>query len=191
MASKEELRQRQNALLAVHDAAKAELEQIPGVIGVGIGLKQIDGKLTDQICFRVYVHAKKEAGEVPADEIIPAQIQGFPTDVLKVYDMQSSQFVERRDLSEQRPLTGGIAISTKSVTEKLNSFGTLGWFATKVSDNSNVVLTNKHVLWGEPPPVGVSTDSDKLSQPLWEKKCCCEYHVVGERLIGIKQPGLD
>lgn len=191
MASKEELRQRQNALLAVHDAAKAELEKIPGVIGVGIGLKQIDGKLTDQICFRVYVHAKKEAGEVPADEIIPAQIQGFPTDVLKVYDMQSAQFVERRDLSEHRPLTGGIAISTKSVTQKLNSFGTLGWFATKVSDNSIVVLTNKHVLWGEPPPVGVSTDSDKLSQPLWEKKCCCEYHVVGERLIGIKQPGLD
>src|ERR1044071_4128903 len=152
MASKEELRRRQNALLAVHDAAKAELEKIPGVIGVGIGLKQIGGELTDQICFRVYVQAKKEAEDVPADEVIPAQIQGFPTDVLKVYDMRrTAQFVERRDLSEHRPLTGGVAISTKSVTEKVNSYGTLGWFATKLSDNSNVVLTNKHVLWGEPP----------------------------------------
>jgi hypothetical protein len=192
MASKEELRQRQNALLAVHDAAKAELMQIPGVIGVGIGLKQVGGKLTDQICFRVYVHAKKSAEELPAEEIIPAQIQGFPTDVLKVYNVRATaQFVERRDQTEHRPLTGGVAISTKSVTQNQNSYGTLGWFATKVSDNSNVVLTNKHVLWGEPPPSGVSTDSDKLSQPLWEKKCCCEYHVVGERLIGIKQDGLD
>src|SRR5438046_1144717 len=132
MASKEELRQRQNALLAVHDAAKAELMKIPGVIGVGIGLKQVDGKMTDQICFRVYVHAKKSAEEVPAAEIIPAQVQGFPTDVLKVYDVRSTaQFVERRDLTEHRPLTGGVAISTKSVTQNQNGFGTLGWFATK------------------------------------------------------------
>ena len=108
MASKEELRQRQNAILAVHDAAKAELEKIPGVIGVGIGLKEIGGTLTDQICFRVYVEAKKDAAELPAEEIVPAQVQGFPTDVLKVYAVRpTAPFVERRDLTEHRAVAGG------------------------------------------------------------------------------------
>jgi hypothetical protein len=135
MATKLERIQRQNALLAVHDAATAELMQIPGVVGVGIGLKEIGGELTDQICFRVYVWEKKDASDVPTEERVPAVVQGFPTDVLKIYNLMPSQsFVELRDLSEHRPLKGGVALSTKIMTEKHHEYGTLGWFGTKVSD---------------------------------------------------------
>jgi hypothetical protein len=195
MASKQERIQRQNALLAVHDAATAELMQIPGVVGVGIGLKEIGGELTDQICFRVYVWEKKGASEVPAEERVPAVVQGFPTDVLKVYNLVPSEgFVELQDLSEHRPLKGGVALSTKIMSEKHHEYGTLGWFATKVSDNSNVVLTNAHVLWPDlwngMAPV-VLTDPDKLAQPIYDKTCCCEYHVIGQRIIGIKNNDVD
>jgi hypothetical protein len=195
MSTKAERIQRQNALLAVHDAATAELMQIPGVVGVGIGLKEIGGELTDQICFRVYVWEKKTRSEVPAQQRVPGQVQGFPTDVLKIYNMMASEgFVELRDLSEHRPLQGGVAISTKIMSEKHHEFGTLGWFATKVSDNSNVVLTNAHVLWPDlwngMAPV-VLTDPDKLTQPIYDKTCCCEYHVIGQRIIGIKNDDLD
>ena len=191
MATKAERIQRQNALLAVHDAATAELMQIPGVVGVGIGLKESGGELTDQICFRVYVWEKKSPGEVPAQHRVPARSQGFPTDVLKIYNLKPNEgFVEMRDLSEHRPLTGGVVIFTKTCQDG----GTLGWFATKVSDGSNVVLTNAHVLWpnlwnGMPPQV--LTDPDVLTQPNYSKTCCCEYHVVGQRIIGIKNADVD
>lgn len=194
MATKQELRARQDALLAVYDEVQAELMKIPGVVGVGVGLKEVDGKLTDQICFRVYVWAKKAAGEVPAAELIPSSIRGFPTDVLKVYELSPTlDFVERRDLSEHRPLKGGVAISTKIMTEH-NEYGTLGWFATKVSDGSNVALTNAHVLYPDlynDMPATVLTETDKLTQPEYKKTCCCEYHVIGERLIGIKNNDVD
>lgn len=194
MATKAERIQRQNALLAVHDAATAELMQLPGVVGVGIGLKEIGGELTDQICFRVYVWEKKTPGEVPAEHRVPGQVQGFPTDVLKVYNVAPSQgFVELRELSEHRPLKGGVALSTQIMSEKHHEYGTLGWFATK-SDGSTVVLTNAHVLWPDlwngMKPV-VLTDPDKLAQPIYDKTCCCEYHVIGQRIIGIKNDDVD
>lgn len=195
MATKEQLRQRQNALLAVHAAAKTVLMQIPGVVGVGIGLKEIGGALTDQICFRAYVWEKKGVGEVSSAERVPAQVQGFPTDVLKVYSVTPNEgFVERKDESEHRPLTAGVAISTKSVTQKENDFGTLGWFATTVPGGENVVLTCAHVLWpglfdGMKPQV--LTDTDKLTQPEYKKTCCCEYHVIGERIFGLKNFDVD
>jgi hypothetical protein len=195
MSTKAERIERQNALLAVHDAAQAELMQIPGVVGVGIGLKEKDGELTDQICFRVYVTEKKSADELAPEEHVPKIVQGFPTDVLKVYNLRPTQgFVELRDLSEHRPLKGGVAISTQVMTEKHHEYGTLGWFATKVSDGSTVILTNAHVLWpdlwnGMPPQV--LTDPDKLTQPIYDKTCCCEYHVIGQRIIGLKNDDVD
>jgi hypothetical protein len=165
------------------------------VVGVGIGLKEIGGELTDQICFRVYVWEKKDAAEVPAEERVPKTVQGFPTDVLKVYSVKPTQsFVELRDLSEHRPLKGGVAISTKIMTEVHHEYGTLGWFGTKTSDGSRVILTCAHVLWPDlwngMAPV-VLTDPDKLAQPIYDKTCCCEYHVIGQRIIGIKNNDVD
>jgi hypothetical protein len=153
------------------------------VVGVGIGVKEIGGELTDQICFRVYVWEKKSPGEVPAEQRVPAQSQGFPTDVLKVYNLKPNEgFVEIRDENEHRPLTGGVAIFTKTYEEGR----TLGWFATTVPGGLNVVLTNAHVLWPDlwnGMPEKVLTSPDKLTQPKYSKTCCCEYHVIGERIF--------
>ena len=44
MADRSELARRQQQLQEVYDAAKAQLMQIPGVVGVGIGIKETGGE---------------------------------------------------------------------------------------------------------------------------------------------------
>ncbi len=193
MTNKEVLRQRQDALLAVYESVRQTLMQMPGVLGVGVGLKEVQGQLTDQICFRVYVEEKKDAATLPAEQLIPATIEGFPTDVLKILTVrEQADFVERRDLAQHRPLRGGAAISTKTMSKDYKA-GTLGWFARKKSDNSRVILSNCHVLFTDivtDDPV-VRTDTDKMTQPFYDKTCCCEYNVIGQTIIGIKNPSVD
>ena len=58
MTDREERIRRQEALLAVYEEAKAQLMQYPGVVGVGIGLKERGITLTHEFCFRVYVEEK-------------------------------------------------------------------------------------------------------------------------------------
>jgi len=61
-------------------AAEAELLKLPEVTGVDIGHKVVGGRKTDDLAIIVYV-AKK--GDVPADQAVPRQIQGVPTDVIE------------------------------------------------------------------------------------------------------------
>jgi N-glycosylase/DNA lyase len=71
---------------------EAELLELPGVIGVDVGRKYVNGKKTDEIAIRVYVEKKKE---VPAKLAIPKEIRGVPTDVIErkivLHSTQKSQ----------------------------------------------------------------------------------------------------
>jgi len=73
MKSREERIARQQELLELRDRAQARLKAIPGVRSVGVGLKEVGGKLTDEIVFRIYVTEKKPESEIPASERIPAE----------------------------------------------------------------------------------------------------------------------
>ena len=64
----------------VKDEAEQELLKIPGVTGVDIGNKYVNGEKTDTIAIRVYVERKRD---VSADVAIPTEIQGIPTDVIE------------------------------------------------------------------------------------------------------------
>jgi hypothetical protein len=197
MATKQQRIQNQNTLISVHAAATAQLMQIQGVEDVAVGLKEVNGLPTDQICFRVYVQ-KLQANPVGN---VPAVVQGFPTEVVQIFaatdgpnENPSFAETERKDETEHRPLKGGIAVSSKSVTEKEHSSGTLGWFAKTVPGNSTVLLTCAHVLWPDlfdGMPAFKNEDADKVAQPIYEKTCCCEYHVMGRRIIGIKNGDVD
>jgi hypothetical protein len=57
-----------------------ELLTLPGVTGVDVGQKIVDGKKTDVIAILVYVEKKKD---VPEEIAIPKKIQGIPTDVIE------------------------------------------------------------------------------------------------------------
>jgi len=64
----------------VKERAEAELLRLPGVTGVDIGPKIVDGRETGQLSIRVYVSKKHD---VPETEAIPRQIDGVPTDVVE------------------------------------------------------------------------------------------------------------
>ena len=186
MASREELIQRQRELEQVYDAAKAELMKIPNVLGVGIGIKEKGDELTPDIAFRVYVTEKKSPAELPPEDIVPKEIMGFKTDVIKVYSPKSRVFTEREETDEHRPLMGGIAISPDKST-----YGTLGWFATLNGDASgdNIILTNKHVLYDD--AQDIKTDVKKIGQAHYCDCCCCGCGHVADSIIGIKDSTVD
>ena len=65
----------------VKQQVEDDLLKIPGVVGVDIGCKVIDGKKTDILAILIYVEEKKE--NVHEQHMIPNQIQGIPTDVIQ------------------------------------------------------------------------------------------------------------
>lgn len=65
------------------DAAVTEFLGMPGVTGVGYGLKFRSGHLTDEIGVVVHVAEKRALVDIPRDERIPGQFAGLPTDVIQ------------------------------------------------------------------------------------------------------------
>ncbi len=64
----------------IKEMSEMELLKLPGVTGVDIGPKIVNGKKTDVIAIRVYVEKKKVvSGEIS----VPKEIQGVPTDVIE------------------------------------------------------------------------------------------------------------
>jgi hypothetical protein len=127
--------------------AEARLRQIPGVIHVSVGLRERGGAITDDHAIRVYVREKQPLDEVAPAERIPAEIDGVPTDVNVV-----GEFRFAADNARYRPLVGGIQITNRiidvndTMTGTQLHRGTLGCFATRTSDGSQVLLSNWHVL---------------------------------------------
>ena len=101
---------------------------IPGVLGVGFGLKEVGDELTERRALRVYVDEKKPLSELAPDEVIPDEIEGVPTDVVRI-----PRVVDHgtEDKARHSPLLGGITI-TNNKTDSAGqiSLGTLGCFAT-------------------------------------------------------------
>ena len=57
------------------------LLRLANVIGVGIGNKVQGGKQLDELSIKVYVSKKQARDQLPPDQIIPEQLEGFKTDV--------------------------------------------------------------------------------------------------------------
>lgn len=178
----------QNNMLAEIETVKKELLQLPNVVAVGIGIKESNGEFTGEISYRVFVTEKKSEAALNKDQLIPRTINNIKTDVLTPYIVKDRPGVcgtERRTLAKHRPIKAGIAISTDST-----SYGTLGWFGHLDIDDTPILLTNKHVLYG----TSIGTDSRHLptAQPQLGSPshcCCCECgsdNVIGESIIGIK-----
>ncbi len=142
----------------LHDEAQALLMHYPNVAHVGVGIKERGGRLTADLCFRVYVSKKMQPGVLKRDEIVPRRILGMQTDVLE----QQGVTLHAADTAVYRPLTGGIMVSNESVTSMVVGIGsgTMGCLArTDDVDNKLVGLTARHVLTdgltGVPRPSGI------------------------------------
>jgi hypothetical protein len=141
-------------LRRLHQDAEAALMRHAGVIGVGFGVKERGGQLTDEPAFRVYVREKKERAELDPADIVPATFQGVATDVLDacylVKDAVESDACA--DHITHDPLLGGITIAVYGWTPGagLEAGGTLGFLATidkgAESPHNIAFVTNRHVV---------------------------------------------
>lgn len=151
MISEDELQQK-------YLAAKTELMKIPGVVWVGYGTKERAGELTKESALRVYVLEKKARNELSPDHVIPDQVNGLATDVLKI-EGTSTPSASCQDLLSHTKAIGGISISNlKDLKNQIannsqgtpnDEIGTLGCLAIidgETSKDHFALLTNHHVL---------------------------------------------
>ena len=115
---------------AVKRDAQARLLKIPGVHAVAIGPKVVAGKSTADPSIIVYLLKKKSPAEIPAEELIPPEIDGIKTDVIE----------------QNLPTVGGALEGGLKVSRPDDYSGTLGCIATS-SDGSKVyAITCYHVV---------------------------------------------
>jgi hypothetical protein len=70
-------------LQAIRKRVEADLLRLPGVTGVDVGPKRVNGENTGKLAIRVYVARKRPLEEIPVNEQIPSVIGGVPTDVVE------------------------------------------------------------------------------------------------------------
>ena len=176
----------------IKQAEEAELLKIPGVTGVGIGYKIVKGVKTDELSIRVYVSEKKDAKDVPKNELVPKEIKGVKTDVIQrkfvlhPLRLRLQDLEIKADTGNYDPLKGGISIGPcRSIyltppdvdTPGYYVFvGTLGAIVKDNDTNDPMLLSNFHVMCVDN---GWSVGDD-MTQPSRVDGGNCPANVVGE-----------
>jgi hypothetical protein len=117
--------------------ARSSLVGVPGVIGVGYGLKETDGEVTGLPAWRVYVHEKRPPWRLREAERIPARIGALTTDVIA-----HAPTARASGGMPARPRSGAKIANARGVP------GTLGCIAWLVEGGQPVLLSTWHVLFG-------------------------------------------
>jgi hypothetical protein len=58
--------------------------KLPNVIGLGLGLRQVNGQLTNTLCLVVFVDRKVSIDLLPESARIPPELDGFAVDVQEI-----------------------------------------------------------------------------------------------------------
>ena len=105
------------------------------VVAAGVGYKVTGGKKTDTLSIVCSVTKKVVGSQVPGADLVPATLDGMPTDVIETGIIRALQSPTER----HRPAPGGVSIGHRDITA-----GTLGCLVKK--DGRAVILSNNHVL---------------------------------------------
>jgi hypothetical protein len=168
-------------IVQVKEGIEEKLLKQPGVTGVDVGYKYVDGKLTDDIAIRVMVQKKKKS--VPEKEKVPATIDGVKTDVIErtyfLHEAKNRKPVEeveiQSDTGTYNPVKGGISIGPCRVVGGHVYAGTLGAIVRDNATSNPMLLSNFHVMC-------VDTGwhaGDTMAQPSRVDGGSCPASVVG------------
>jgi hypothetical protein len=69
---------------AIKDRHEEDLLKKKNVVGVGIGYKKVEGQETGLLSLVVMVRKKEPPSQLDATDLIPAEIEGVPVDVVEV-----------------------------------------------------------------------------------------------------------
>lgn len=135
-------------LAAVVERHKNKLYRKKNVVGVGTGLKFKNGKSTGEMAILVFVTKKEHPDRIRKHDLIESELDGISTDVVgKIGQLRIQNIVAQAQAvnsKKERPVHVGTSISHLYVTA-----GTLGGFFLD-KDNEVVILSNQHVIAGEP-----------------------------------------
>jgi hypothetical protein len=71
-------------ILEVKSKYEQTLLRKKNVIGLGVGYREKDGTVTDQMVLTVLVRRKQEWSQLQPQDLIPSEIDGVPIDVKEV-----------------------------------------------------------------------------------------------------------
>jgi hypothetical protein len=105
------------------------------VVACGVGYKETEGVMTDELCIVVSVEKKMPLAQLTEADIVPQAIDDMKTDVLETGLITAWQ----APTEKWRPAPGGVSIGHIDITA-----GTLGCLVLKGSEL--FILSNNHVL---------------------------------------------
>ena len=105
------------------------------IAAVAIGEEEVGGQPTGRPCAQVYVVEKRASREVSSEAFVPTDVQGVPTDVIEVGEIEAFRFTRR-----YRPARTGASVGHYRITA-----GTLGALVVN-RQNRLCILSNNHVL---------------------------------------------
>lgn len=139
-----------DAIIQKKQDEQSALLKLPGVTGVDVGYKYVNGKRTKEIAIRVLVAKKKK--RVPAKERIPEKIDGIKTDVIErtIVPLVARKPVKEAaagpDTKKYDPLQGGISIGPDRSINGYVYAGTLGCPVRDRQSGEDRLLSNFHVM---------------------------------------------
>jgi hypothetical protein len=149
---------------------RASLGKIKGVIGLGLGRKESNGSLTEELSVRVYVKKKVGKGDL-GEHRIPETVTLSDGTVLKTDVVEVGEIKFRGFTGTYRPAQPGAIIGAENGWLP----GTFGATATDNTDGQKVILTCSHVLTNfdelpngtpvlQPAPQFGGTNADRIGE---------------------------
>lgn len=114
---------------------RGQLLALANVVATGVGYKTTGGKRTSTLSIVCSVTQKIATSQLSSQDMVPATLDGIPTDVLQTGPIRVLQSHTERI----RPAPGGVSIGHRDITA-----GTLGCLVKK--DGQTLILSNNHVL---------------------------------------------
>lgn len=153
---------RRTELRAIKQEVEDQLLALPGVNGIDIGEKLVDGRGTRRLAFVLSVHRKLPFARLPDSEVIPGSVHGVLTDVVQEGTVLHSVMRVAEELPRlrgspvPRRVVGGISIGpcrtvsqvppVVSVPQSYVVGGTLGALVVgRAADRRVMGITNFHV----------------------------------------------
>lgn len=135
-------------LLPIIRAKKANrllLRARPNVVGLDVGFRTRQGKVTQERVVKVYVSRKIDASFLSEQQLIPSTVSIDGREVGVDVEQRAIPRPAINFTLRDRPLRGGMSISTTD--DDLGGTGTLGICVT-LNDGFTYILSNNHVIAG-------------------------------------------
>jgi hypothetical protein len=124
-----------NRIRQVLGSHRKQLLKRANVVATGIGYKETGGSKTPTLSIVCSVKEKVPTSRLSGQDLVPAALDGTPTDVVQTGVIRALQAPTDRF----RPAPGGVSVGHVAITA-----GTLGCWVTK--NGQKVMLSNNHVL---------------------------------------------